>query len=710
MTSHQSSWLKQKNKQHKTSHRTKSQLNKLSHGRILTRKRKASTNSHKTFKTTLTTTSNLSKLSRNIHSKNIRKNKKVKLESKYLKSGLSTSKRNSKGAPKQVTIIPLAETPDFKEISDILSLPHVSEGSTQLTQDGKFLIHIPHSNIFSLLDAAKCSDIVLLLTSTNIKESNFEKILENSISSRGRTLLTLLKAQGLPTIIGSVLGLTINKKYQQKLKKEFQRFYEEEFGKEVKFTQLNQLERVLGEVKIKEVSWRQGRGWLWSEDVRVEERKVVVEGWWRGMPLDVHQVVHLTGFGSMNIERVENLNSDEVVVADQTKKREIVEEVKDEDVDMFAQEQTWPTEEELGKKEGYGKDWIPSDDESWLGEIEEKDEDLKLAVEEEEKDELEFPDEKEVKFGELGKERFVKYRGLESGGKGYWDPKENLPREYLKLFQLEDVTGIEKHTLKENENLQKWHLTEASKERTLKFSSSLNGIETSFILPGNRIRLTLSGDNLVVQKLVAHKGSVSIFSLNNHETKLTTLTARVRKNTDRPVKSKDVLMVQCGFWRREIRPVFHQQKPKDMNAKFLKFLPEDFTDSTFFGPITFGTAIPVLFFRDEEVVANGSLTDMNPERVILKRIILTGYPLRIKKNKAVVRYMFHDPVDVRWFRPVSLWTKLGAKGEIREPVGTHGLFKASFDRYIQSNDTICMSLFKRVYPKGVQEFKGMELS
>lgn len=41
--------------------------------------------------------------------------------------------------------------------------------------------------------------------------------------------------------------------------------------------------------------------------------------------------------------------------------------------------------------------------------------------------------------------------------------------------------------------------------------------------------------------------------------------------------------------------------------------------------------------------------------------MLTGYPLKINKRKAVVRMMFFNPEDVRYFRPVELSTKNGLR-------------------------------------------------
>jgi pre-rRNA-processing protein TSR1 len=71
----------------------------------------------------------------------------------------------------------------------------------------------------------------------------------------------------------------------------------------------------------------------------------------------------------------------------------------------------------------------------------------------------------------------------------------------------------------------------------------------------------------------------------------------------------------------------------------------------------------------------------------------------VHKSKAVVRFMFHNPDDVRWFKPVELWTKHGRRGRITEPLGTHGAFKARFDGPVQQRDAVCLSLYKRAFPK-----------
>ena len=89
----------------------------------------------------------------------------------------------------------------------------------------------------------------------------------------------------------------------------------------------------------------------------------------------------------------------------------------------------------------------------------------------------------------------------------------------------------------------------------------------------------------------------------------------------------------------------------------------------------------------------------DPDRIILKRCILSGVPLRTHKRKATVYKMFENPEDCAYFKPAQLVTKHGLTCHMTCPIGTHGHFKVALSRPMSQADTVLLKLYKRVYPK-----------
>eukprot|EP00039_Didymoeca_costata_P021614 m.2603 g.2603 ORF g.2603 m.2603 type:complete len:809 (+) comp2553_c0_seq1:104-2530(+) len=299
------------------------------------------------------------------------------------------------------------------------------------------------------------------------------------------------------------------------------------------------------------------------------------------------------------------------------------------------------------------------------------------------KEDIEFPDEVDTPTNILAKVRFQKYRGLQSFRHSPWDPREELPIEYARIFQFQNFRTTMKRILKAEED---FGVADVGTQVILHIADvpSAAGMRWKEVNRDNRF---------VVYGLLKHENKISLL---NFKIKL------VRSQTE-PIKSKEPLIFCTGLRYFKTQPIYSQHSLGDKH-KFEKFMhPGAVCMASTFAPIHYPT-MPTLVFRQMpsggiRLVATGSLVSVNPDRMVIKRIRLAGHPFKINKRSAVVRYMFWNPEDIHWYKPVELVTKYGRRGHIKESLGTHGHMKCIFDKQIIAQDTVMMNLYKRVYPK-----------
>ncbi|KAK5086439.1 ribosome biogenesis protein tsr1 [Lithohypha guttulata] len=275
-------------------------------------------------------------------------------------------------------------------------------------------------------------------------------------------------------------------------------------------------------------------------------------------------------------------------------------------------------------------------------------------------EDLEFPDEIELHPDVLARERLAKYRGLKSLRTSEWNTEADAPYEpadYKRLLQVPDYKKSYSAVMKE---------------------SLAGGIPA-----GSRVEIELQNVSTSLQSTTPS----SLFSLLKHEHKQAVINLNVSLSSSltAPIKSKEEIIVQIGHRRLAINPIFSAGgvTPNDVH-KFDRFLhPGRTAVATFVGPLTWGS-VPCLVFRkseqgDLEMIGTATTLPPSSSRIVTKRVILTGNPFKIHKKLVTIRYMFFNREDVEWFKALPLWTKRGRQGFIKEALGTHGYFKATFD-------------------------------
>lgn len=310
----------------------------------------------------------------------------------------------------------------------------------------------------------------------------------------------------------------------------------------------------------------------------------------------------------------------------------------------------------------------------------------------------EFPDAVEVPEDQPARIRFAKYRGVESLRTSEWDTSADaLPKFMENIFEFDNF--------------------KLSMKRALIVDSQ--ELEASHFRPGSLVELELSLAHLSpasaeAQTLLSilnrplNQVPLCIYGLLPHEQKYSILNLNLQpRSTSVNVRSKEPVLMIYGFRRLEVSPIYSDASHGHNLHTMHRIMPTDRPcTASVLAPIAYPPT-SVLFFRAKNnennsvsLLASGSLESIKPNRIILKRITFVGYPFKIHRRTCTVRFMFFNPIDVNWFRPVELVTsRQYRRGHIKESLGTHGYMKCIFDKQIQQNEQIAMNLYKRIFPK-----------
>jgi pre-rRNA-processing protein TSR1 len=607
-----------------------------------------------------------------------------------------------RGPPKIFGVLPASESADPHEFIEHLNFQPLEEDwitepnsniiPTGIIEQGQFVHKViplafatdESERLNTILDIHGIVDVVVLLFANG-----------EPLSEQAKADISILKALGMPTTMavvfssnGEAIPKTLLAEYRKLIAADIPDLTrvvpvasDEDAGQFIRF---------LSVTSPRDISWKQNRPGFLVQNYVIDDaaKRVTVQGYVRNAPLNVNQIVSIPNVGDFQILTANGIHPNpaqlhEFIYTQSGPTDEINEEIRPpqtvvvpdpiEPLHMADYQQPLNEEEDNGEEEdGFDGEFAMEDEDD------EQDDQMDDGIWERTQEELEFPDELQYGQDEILRQRLIKYRALKSFRKSPWNPNENLPPHYAKLFEFPAFARTSEAAIAEQ----------------------LEGE----IPPGSFVTIVLvTANETEAFQRIPEGRFISLFGLFRHETRFTVLNCTFKNELDEPLRSKkDDLLMVCGFRHLYVRPLYSEDDRADKH-KYIRVLGKnEACIASFVAPAVMQSA-PVAFFRLTEdgivFTGSGSVKTVDPSRMIIKTCVLTGNPYRANGKTARVSMMFFNKEDIEWFRTVPLETKNGhTHGHITSTVGTKGHFKALFNNKVDQADTVYMNLYKRVFP------------
>lgn len=227
--------------------------------------------------------------------------------------------------------------------------------------------------------------------------------------------------------------------------------------------------------------------------------------------------------------------------------------------------------------------------------------------------------------------------------------------------------------------------------------------------PGMYVRVEIE---MVPCELIMHLDPtypIIIGGLLHGEENIGYVQARIKKHRwySRILKSRDPLIFSIGWRRFQSLPIYSKLED-NLRHRMLKYTPEHVACMSYlWGPITpQGTGI--LAVKDVvnrepgfRIAMTGSIVEITKSVQVVKKLKLTGVPLKIYRKTAFIKDMFNSALEVAKFEGAKIKTVSGIRGQIKRAAAKpEGCFRATFEDKIQLSDIVfCRTWYKVEVPK-----------
>jgi len=293
--------------------------------------------------------------------------------------------------------------------------------------------------------------------------------------------------------------------------------------------------------------------------------------------------------------------------------------------------------------------------------------------------------------------------------------EERMKKKTLKKMEFDaayDADALDKEG-SSNEDIsfdQAWKLKLAEREAKKKQKLSALDEESRRMMegfpPGSYLRLQVEDVPEEFMRYFNPFSPLILGAMKIGEEQLCHVRARIKRHRWRKglLKCNDPLIFSVGWRRFQSIPVYSTEDPNGRN-RYLKYTPEHLhCDATFFGPrVSLGTGV-ICFQRLDgpntshfRVAATGYISEVNGDFRIMKKLKLVGEPLKVFKNSAFIRGMFHSDLEVSKYLGAKVRTVSGIRGAIKKALKSPpGAFRATFEDKILMSDIVFLRAWVKV--------------
>jgi ribosome biogenesis protein BMS1 len=227
---------------------------------------------------------------------------------------------------------------------------------------------------------------------------------------------------------------------------------------------------------------------------------------------------------------------------------------------------------------------------------------------------------------------------------------------------------------------------------------------------GLYVRVRLEG---VAVEFVNHfrpQTPVVLGGVGQQEARLGLIRCRVRRHRWHRglLKAQDPLVVSCGWRRYQTLPVLcMEDQLEGERHRYLKYSPQHMhCQAVMYGPLV-PPGTPLLGFKTLSnrapgfrVSLTGTVLELNHTFSVVKKLKLTGSPVKVFRNTAFIRGMFNSALEVAKFSGAKIRTVSGLRGEVKksQPHDEPGTFRAVFEDKILMSDIVSCRLWVPVTP------------